>query len=422
MSAKNRPLMASAVTNKRVLCLTSNFPRWPGDTTTPFVLHLCQDLARLGWGIDVLAPHAPGAAFRETLGGLETQRFQYAWPVAAQTVCYQGGALVNLRKRPLDRLKLPVLVAAEWAAVQRRLATGAYALLHSHWVLPQGFVGMLATTLQRVPHVITVHGGDLFALRSPFLESLKRSALKRASVVTVNSSFTEQRTRTLAPGLRNVERIPMGVDEAPLAPAEQARAATLRSEHRRNQGPLLVFAGRLVEEKGAEDAILALSLLVGDLPDAHLLVIGEGQDRLSLQALTQTLGLAGNVTFLGWVEPHEMRAHLACADVFLGPSRTASNGWVEAQGLTFLEAMAAGTAVVATRSGGIVDSVVHERTGLLVDERAPEQLASAVRRLVGDEQLRRTLIAAGHDLLTTRFSRRESSLRFSAVYEACLGG
>jgi len=47
-----------------ILCVTSNFPRWAGDSTTPFVLHLAEDLQALGWQVDVLAPHAPGATRR----------------------------------------------------------------------------------------------------------------------------------------------------------------------------------------------------------------------------------------------------------------------------------------------------------------------------------------------------------------------
>ena len=104
----------------RVLCVTSNFPRWEGDSTTPFILHLAQDLQELGWRIDVIAPHAPEAAIRETIGGVRVERFPYLWPPRLETVCYQGGALVNLRRNPSNTLKLPALVLCEWAGIIRR--------------------------------------------------------------------------------------------------------------------------------------------------------------------------------------------------------------------------------------------------------------------------------------------------------------
>ena len=152
----------------RVLLVTSNFPRWQGDATTPFVLNLAQDLQDVGWQVDVLAPHAPGALIRERLGGLEVERFRYLWPESLESVCYQGGALVNLRQKRSNFLKLPALVLSEWLAVVRRLRTGRYDLLNSHWILPQGFTGTLAARLLGVPHVLTVHGGDVFAQRVLF--------------------------------------------------------------------------------------------------------------------------------------------------------------------------------------------------------------------------------------------------------------
>ena len=82
----------------RVLCVTSNFPRWEGDSTTPFVLHLAEDLQALGWEVDVLAPHAPSAARHEVLDGVSVDRFRYLWPENRETVCYQGGALINLKQ------------------------------------------------------------------------------------------------------------------------------------------------------------------------------------------------------------------------------------------------------------------------------------------------------------------------------------
>lgn len=401
---------------RRVLCVTSNFPRWEGDSTTPFVLHLAQDLKEHGWEVDVVAPHAPGAELTEVLGGVRVERFRYAFRESAETVCYQGGALVNLRKRPIEKLKLPALVAAEWAAVWRRLAARHYDVLHSHWVLPQGFVGMLASQLPRVPHVITLHGGDLFGLRGPLLNRFKRWALRSADAVTVNSSFTEAAVRELCPGLRTLTRIPMGVRTEPLTAEERALAAGLRTKHARPGSPLLVFVGRAVEEKGLGDALEALAMLRRTHGGARLLAIGEGQDRRSFEGRAAQLGIADAVSFVGWVEPADVRAHMAAGDVFVGPSRTGPDGWVEAQGLTFIEAMAVGTAVVGTRLGGIPDAVRHEETGLLVEERNPERIADAVRRLWEDVGLRQTLAESGQRLARGEFSRVRSAERFAGVF------
>ena len=401
----------------RILLATSNFPRWEGDSTTPFVLHLAQDLGGLGCRVDVVAPHAPGAAPRETMAGVDVWRFRYLWPQSQETVCYRGGALANLRRNPLNWLKLPALVSAEWAAIRHRLAGGHYDLLHAHWLLPQGFVGGLAARQTGIPHVLTVHGGDVFSLQARLLRHAKRAALRRSDVVTVNSSATAAAVKDLCPDLRP-ERIPMGVS-VDGTPDASARDAILK-HHRRGTGPLVVFVGRLVWEKGADDLIRAMDSLRGRLPQAVALIIGDGPERAALEALTRELDMGDHVRFLGWLAPSQVSAHLAAADVFVGPSKRAPDGWVEAQGLTFLEAMANGTPVVATRCGGIVDAVRHEETGLLVDQAAPDEIADAIVRLAESPQLARRLADQGRRLVQTGYGRSATAAAFLAAFERVL--
>lgn len=412
--------MSASPEHGRILCVTSNFPRWGGDSTTPFVLHLAQDLQRLGWHVDVLAPHAPGASRAELLGGVHVERFRYAWPERSQTVCYQGGALINLRKRPSEHLKLPVLVAAEISAVLRRLRSGHYDLLHSHWILPQGFAGMIARRLRPTRQVITVHGGDVFGLRGRFMLALKRAALRDADAVTVNSSATEKAVGELVPVISNLRRIPMGIAaETPGAHARQQAILLARRICPRAE-PLLLFVGRLVDEKGVEDLLHALALLKQQGRPFRALILGEGQDRESLEHLSAEMGLNSVVCFTGWVDPQHVPIHLLAADMLIAPSRTAANGWVEAQGLSLLEAMALGTPVIATRCGGIPDAVQHEHTGLLVDERCPDQLAAAIARLIADSGLRARLAEAARQRATNRFSREASAYAFSELMSAVM--
>ena len=404
----------------RVLCVTSNFPRWAGDSTTPFVLHLAQDLQALGWRVDVLAPHAPDAAHSETLGGVQIDRFRYLWPERAQTVCYQGGALINLRKNPLDKLKLPALVSAETLAIARRLRSRQYDLLHSHWILPQGFTGRIARLFAPLPHVLTVHGGDIFGLRGRLMSRFKRAALSGADAVTVNSSATGQAVLETAGTLPRLERIPMGAAVNASDARQQVLAAELRAAHRRGSGPLLLFVGRVVEEKGVEDLLQATRILRVNHPDVRTLIVGEGQDRLDMERIASDLDIADRTSFIGWVDPEDIPAYLRAADVFIGPSRTGRDGWIEAQGLTFLEAMGAGIPVIATRSGGIVDAVIDGETGLLVDERAPDQIARAAERLIADAPFAARLSATAATRVRQEFSREASAARFSDLFSTLL--
>lgn len=399
--------------------MTSNFPRWTGDSTTPFVLHLVQDLQRLGWAIDVLAPHAPGTASHENLDEVYVERFRYLWPSSLETVCYGGGALINLRERRSNLLKVPLLVGAELAAVMWRLARRHYDLVNSHWVLPQGLVAMMTARPLRIPHVATVHGGDVFALRGRAMRALKRFAFHRADAVTVNSSATEKAVLEIAPRARHVHRIPMGVSTN--ARPTPGVAAELRARYRRDRGPMIVFVGRLVDEKGVEDLIQAVKLLLPGWPDIGALIVGEGQHRSAFERLRRELGLEDRIHFVGWVSPNLVPNYLAAGDIFVAPSRHAPDGWIEAQGLTVIEAMSTGIPVVATEVGGLVDIVRHEETGLLVPQRSPRQIAAAVERLARDPSLRHRLRKGGLRLARI-FSRESTAERFSSVFGSLIQG
>ena len=397
---------------RRLLFVTSTFPRWSGDSTTPFILHLAQDLQDLDWRVDVIAPHAPGAARTETLDGVQVRRFRYMWPASQQTVCYGGGALVNLRKHPINRLKLPMLVAAEWASLCRHVATNRYAAVHAHWILPQGFVAGLVPT-RRAVRLLTVHGGDIFGLQADSLAAFKRFAVRRADAVTVNSSVTASAVRSLQPGVEPIN-VPMGVTEGHPQRSEVLR---VRGMYRRNGGPLVAFVGRLVDEKGVDDLLEAVALLRPRCPDVTAIVVGEGQDREALESRSKDLGLEDCVTFTGWIAPGDVAAHLAAADVFVAPSRRATDGWIEAQGLTIAEAMMSGIPVIATRVGGIIDTVHDGATGVLVDERQPKQIADALEQVVRHPSWAGHVAQQGRELARERFGRTQSAERFSRLIE-----
>jgi glycosyltransferase involved in cell wall biosynthesis len=403
----------------RVLLVTSSYPRWVGDSTTPFIHHLAQDLRERGWDILVLAPHAAGAARREILDGVPVERFRYLWPESLENVCYDGGALVKLRQNRWNLLKIPFLVIAQWAAILWRVGRYKIILVHSHWILPQGFTVALSAGLLGAPHIATIHGSDVFALRGWIARQCQRFVLRRADAVTVNSSATQAAVEGLAPGLSGLTRIAMGAT----VPSHDvtARAPMLRGAYRRNAGPLLIFVGRLVEEKGVADLLAAIAIVRTSLPDVTALIVGDGPDRSKFEQQVERLGLGSMVTFTGWLPPDQVQCHLAAADIFVGPSRPGPDGTIEAQGITFIEAMLAGRPVIATAIGGIGDVVHHCRTGLIVAVGATGEIARAIIRLATDDSLAERLGSEGRLLAMQSHTREVSASRFAALYERLTG-
>ena len=347
-----------------------------------------------------------------------------SWNIESRTLPWPAGASDVLRKAIMSS-PVPDVEAvrqavpkseAEWLALIGLLTRRRYDAINAHWILPQGFVAVAAGFLFRKPVVITAHGGDVFGLRGGLMGWFKRLALRRAAAITVNSSATQSAVLQIAPDLRSIHRIPMGVS----LPSASAEAGTERlgQRFRRGRGPLLVFVGRLVEEKGVGDLIHAVALLTERLPDIVLLILGEGQDRVAFEILAEEKGIADRVHFLGWLEPAAVSNYLSAADIFVGPSKRAPGGWVEAQGLTFIEAMLARTPVIGTRSGGIQDAVRHEETGLLVSEGRPDEIAAAIERLMRDRPLAERLANAGYTLALSAYTRERSAGAFVGLFQS----
>jgi phosphatidyl-myo-inositol dimannoside synthase len=400
----------------RVLCVTSTFPRWPGDDTTAFILHFAQELIRAGVAVDVLAPHAPGAKLREELDGVWVERFRYLRPERAQDVCYQGGALFNLKGSPLTAAKLPALIGAQWAAIRSRARSGRYDVVSAHWLLPQGWTAVRACTGGGPPVVSTVHGSDVFGLSHPLLAYFKRAALSGSAVVTVNSTATLSAVDGLGVAVRDLRLIPMGTDVTAIP--DPKLVAGWRERHRCGEGPLVAFVGRLIDWKGVDDLLEAAAIAAAELPDLSVVVAGSGPLRERLERRSAELALADRVHFAGWLGRGEVTALQAAADIVAVPSRTAADGSREAQGLSVVEAMALGRPVVASLVGGIPDAITDGANGLLVPQQDPAALANAIMRLAGDVGLATRVGVAAARTARERYSWPACAKRFNAAFEA----
>jgi glycosyltransferase involved in cell wall biosynthesis len=162
---------------------------------------------------------------------------------------------------------------------------------------------------------------------------------------------------------------------------------------------LVGSVGELRTLKRHDDFIRAAARIVSRFPETHFVLAGVdtvGDVRKQLEKLVVELGLRDCFHFLGWVDEAE---ELLCAmDVFISASET------ESFGLAMVEAMAAGTPVVATRTEGAQEVVEDQKTGLLVPIGDVDRIAAAVTTLLGDVERRCTMGAHAHDVAKTKFS------------------
>ena len=319
------------------------------------------------------------------------------------------------RRATVHRLGLPVPVMRQFysvpaAALVDRLARRA-SLLHAHLgedlaIVP---IAMAAARRHRIPWVLTIHaslthtvvvGGVRGVLLRRLGGPLERLGARDADGVI---ALTPRLARLLAAqgvAEQRIHVIPSGVEVAG-RDDDPAIAAAVALAARRDSRPRVLFAGRLVEQKGVRHLVEAAARM--HVP-AELFLVGDGPERGMLEDLVRRLRLEESVSFLGF-QPHDaIPALMKTADVLVLPSI------YEELGSVLLEGMHAGLPIVATDTGGVADAVGE--AAVLVPPRDPAALAAALDAVLGDAAQRAALSAAAR--------RRAADYRWDALAERVL--
>lgn len=273
-----------------------------------------------------------------------------------------------------------------------------------------GALGRLAAAAAGVPiRVHTFHGHVMegyFGSLANTMVRLVESALSALTTrfVAVSPEIADELAE-LGIGRGKTVIIRLGADLDHLLSAERGR---LRSELQIGEAPLVGLVGRLVPIKAPELFLEAAARIHAEIPQAHFVVVGDGELRARAEQQAAALGLGPAVTFTGW------RFDLACVypdlDVLVVSSRN------EGTPMSVIEAGAAGVPTVAVAVGGLPDIIAHGVNGLLVPSASAPQLAEAVVELLRDPQLRARMGAEARDIARRRYCADELLASVRSVY------
>jgi glycogen(starch) synthase len=268
-------------------------------------------------------------------------------------------------------------------------------LVHRNTVGLSDFFCLLTAKVQPAPLLVTLHGQW-----HPLCDSLVARTLSAADWVVGCSASVLAAGQRLVPEITSRSSVIHNSLDVPAL-----RPATLRFE-----GPQLLCLGRLVPEKGFDVALDALAALHDRFPSARLVIAGDGPARADLQQQASELGISDAVEFVGWVAPDQVPALINRATVVVIPSQQ------EAFSLVALEAALMARPVVATRVGGLTEVVLHQQTGLLVEEPTGPALAKAVMLLLDQPQAAMRMGWAGRRRAEQVFCWEEYVDAYDALY------
>ena len=375
-----------------------------------YVADLSKQLADMGWEVDIF-----------------TRRDRVDAPDVEDLA--PGARLFHVDAGPpigLPPIEIAAHVSEFTSGVEQIAARNApYDLIHSHyWVA--GLSGIELSRQWQVPHAVMFH--TLGAVKEvfqqpepPFRIAGERRVIACADAVI--GATSHERAFLIGQYQADASRVqvvPCGIDLETFHPAgveeSRGRVAAALPELGVEEGPGILFVGRLEQAKGADLLVRALPLIESQ-PGASLWIVGGDErddgERARLRALAVKHGVEQRVKFVNAVDRQQLPDLYRAAAVCAVPSA------YESFGLVAVEAMASGTPVAATRVGGLASTITHGKTGFLVGSRQPEEFASAIERLLGDEALRQRMGAAAAAEMAV-FSWRSVAQSILGVYEDLL--
>ena len=276
-----------------------------------------------------------------------------------------------------------------------------------------GVLGWLARTLFGTPYTTYAYAYEFLKFqRVPILSGLIRKLYKRAEWTVAISTFSRDQLADFGVPAESIVVAHPGTREPMPVTDEEKRA--LRHRLAIEDGPIILTVGRLIPRKRHLNLVHAFSRTLRSVPDAWLVIAGQGPEISSISRMALRLGIRDRVLLPGKVDDDTLAQLYAACTVFALPCGEDADGQVEGFGLVFTEANAHGKPVIGGRSGGVPDAVINGETGILVEPDDLEALTDALVLLLTDSALARRLGEQGK-------ARNARVLSWEAFAQAAFG-
>jgi phosphatidylinositol alpha-1,6-mannosyltransferase len=263
-------------------------------------------------------------------------------------------------------------------------------IIHVIQWYPCGLAALFVHKCLRIKYVVSTHGLEIYSTllySRDFFKKLMKIILEGASTVIAVSKFTCELVLQITKRV-NIEVIPPFFNYTILSKREP-NPNKIIARHKLQGRCVLLTVGRLIERKGHDTVIRALPKILEKKSNVVYLIVGDGLNRRKLEKLAENLGVKDKVIFAGEVSDQDLIDYYSMCDVFIMPCREIrGRGDIEGFGIVFIEAMFFGKPIIAGRSGGAVDPIIHGIVGFQVNPYDPEEVAERVIQLLSDEKIR----------------------------------
>ncbi len=409
MTAPHRPVLGM---------ILKGYPR----ISETFISNEILLLERLGFSIHIFSMRKPRESFSHDSVGLIRARVDYLPETllkplpklvyynlqlaARQPRAYTEALATAARRFARTRKSATLKHLFQAGYLVRHLLPGTGVThLHAHFAHSPTSVALFSSALSGLPFSFTAHAKDIYTSNPEQI----REKMALAKFVVTCTGYNRKHLKKVAGNVKTpIHRIYHGIDlslfskkETPPDPAPPYRILTI---------------ARLTPKKGIPTILEAVALLKKRGLDVRHTLIGDGDDRTAILAMIRRLELEMVTQWLGTQPHHEVISQYRKAHLFALGCEVAQNGDRDGIPNVFVESMAMGVPVVATRVSAIPEIVQDQVTGLLVDPGQPEKMADAMHRLLTDSHLRKRIVTAARERVECHFNNQHLIGNLAAIF------
>jgi len=402
----------------KVLLVSSNFPLAVDEKTSTFISKEAMELAERGVDVKV---------FRMPFKNFWSSTFSNANLSHSNVQIYEANIrasaisllIRNMMIFPLNEILHPreiggvVLYADSLMRMAKRLRVS---FLHAHFAFVEGFAACLAKMELKIPLVVTLHGNDILVEPSigygirlqERYDRMVKFVLKNADKVIVASRYVYNEALAICDSPEKLVHIPHGIDLNVFNP--KVNEYEVQSKLNLEGHDILLAPKGPRCENGIDFCIQALPMIAEKFPSVVLVVLGNGPLYVRMKNISKRLGIVDRVRFIGEVSPRKIPFFYAAAKIVVIPSL------VEGFGISALEAMGCGKPLVASRIGGLVETIRNGSNGFLVRPKDANDIAEKVSYLLERPALARRMGKKGRQIAENNFDIKKRMRKIMDVY------
>ena len=385
---------------KSILFLTNSYPDFESSYRGIFIKKMATLLKGEGYYISVVTPKIyKGSPYFEEQDGIKIYRFPFF---------ARNKLLIEYKKIPFLRMFL-YYVSGFFLTLYGGVKNQCD-LIHVHWAIPAGLIGVWAGKLLRKPLVVTIHGSDfrMATERSNFLRKIFLYVCQRAKQIMCVSELQEKEIQKMGVRTEKISTFPMGIDQSFL------EAGRKRREKLNGQSHTVLSNRNLLPLYNVSLLIRAIPMVLKEEPETKFLIAGDGIEKETLEREVKSLNINSSVRFLGRVPHEEMPYLLSQADIYV------STSLYDGASVSLLEAMGSGTFPIVTDIPANREWIIDGENGFLVPLNEERFLAEKILEAIRNRELLSESLKINESIVEERALWPVCIEKIKEIYEAPL--